>query len=123
MAKISLPRLPADPDARLVRWGWVAWIVLTLLLVARLVSMRGESGAIQFATQVQLGALWILWPLYRGARSLWHWMRASPYARWNGSYYEFDGHQVRVLFDEDAIFVVAADVYGVLALRGRATEA
>jgi hypothetical protein len=118
-----LPRLTADPDARLVRWGWVGWIVLTLVLAARIVAMRGETAALQFASQVTLAALWVLWPLYRGLRALWQWMRAAPYARWNGHYYEFDGQQVRVLFDDDTVFVVAADVYAVLGLRGRATEA
>lgn len=123
MNKAPLPKLAAEPDLRLVRWGWIGWIVLTLLLAARYALLDGQAGALQFATSVQLAALWILWPLYRGARALWHWMHAAPYAAWNGSYFEFDGRQVRILFDDDALFVVADDVYATLDLRGRATDA
>jgi hypothetical protein len=118
--KPTLPTLPADPDARLIRWGWIGWMALTLFLVVRFVAMGGS--AISFIVTVQIAALWILWPLYRGGRALWHWMRAAPYARWNGSYYEFDGRQIRVLFDEDTVFVVAADVFDALGLSGRATD-
>lgn len=123
MEKTPLPKLDADPDARLVRWGWIAWLVVTGVLALRYATIRGDAGALLFVASVQLAALWILWPLYRGARALWHWMHAAPYLAWNGSYYEFDGRQVRVLFDDGAILVVADDVYAVLDRHGRATAA
>lgn len=117
-----LPKLAGDPDARLVRWGWIAWIALTLILALRFAFSGGDAATIQFVSSVQLAALWILWPLYRGLRALWHWLRDSPYAAWNGSYYEFDGQQIRLLFDDETILIVAADVYAALNLQGRATD-
>ncbi len=120
MPKPTLPRLTSDPDAQLVRWGWIAWIVVTVFLAARyLVSSRG---AVEALMSVQLAALWLLWPLYRGGRALWHWTLDARYAPWNGSYYEYDGLQLRVLFDGDDVFIVAADVVAALHVRGRATD-
>ena len=122
MTRPVLPRLAADPDGRLIRWGWVAWLVLTVLLGALLLRTRTWDAAIQVIPVVQAAALWILWPLWRGGRATWHWLRASPYTRWNGSYYEFDGRQMRVLLDDDDVFIVAADVFAALDLHGRATD-
>lgn len=115
-----LPRLTADPDAQLVRWGWIAWSAVTVFLAVRyFVSSRGAYAVL---TSVQLVALWLLWPLYRGGRALWHWTLDARYAAWNGSYYEFDGLQMRVLFADDDVFIVAADVFDALHLRGHAIE-
>jgi hypothetical protein len=122
VARTSLPKLADDPDARLVRWGWIAWGALTVFLAIRYALLRGGASGMQILTSVQLAALWILWPLYRGLRALWYWLRAAPYAAWNGNYYEFDGRQVRVLFDDDTLFVVADDVHAVLGLSNRATD-
>jgi hypothetical protein len=117
--RIPLPRLASDPDARVVRWGWIGWGGLTLVLVVQWIFFRGALGAVGL---VQAAALWLLWPLYRGAGALWRWMRAAPHAAWNGAYYEFDGRQMRLLFDDDAVYVVADDVFAALGLRGHATD-
>jgi len=120
-----LPRLALDPDARLVRWGWIAWGALTVLIAVRwIVFDRGEvPKALQWLSLAPMAALWLLWPLVRGAGALWRWMRAAPHAAWNGSYYEFDGRQMRLLFDHDDVYVVADDVFAALDLRGRAAGA
>ena len=123
MRKTPLPKLSADPDSQLVRWGWIAWIALTVFLAVRFFALRSNAPDLQLLSSVQLAALWLLWPLVRGGGALWRWMHAAPYAAWNGSYYEFDGRQIRVLFDDDALFLVADDVYVVLNVRGRATQA
>lgn len=105
----------------MVRWGWIAWLVFTGFLAVRyLVSSRA---ALEFVDWGAAAALWALWPIYRGARALWHLMQDAPYIDWNGSYYEFDGRQMRVLFDADAIFVVAADVFDALDVHGHGADA
>src|SRR5215470_8589214 len=81
--RIPLPRLASDPDARMVRWGWIAWGGLTLLVVLQWIFSRSALGAVWL---VQEAALWLLWPLYRGGGALWRWMRAAPHAAWNGAY-------------------------------------
>jgi len=116
---VPLPRLASDPDARLLRWGWIAWGGLTLLLALQWILSGGALGSVWL---VQAAALWLLWPLYRGGGALWRWMRAAPHAAWNGAYYEFDGRQMRLLFDDDDLYVVADDVFAALDLRGHATE-
>jgi len=103
----------------MVRWGWIAWGGLTLLVVLQWIFSRSALGAVWL---VQEAALWLLWPLYRGGGALWRWMRAAPHAAWNGAYYEFDGRQMRLLFDDDDIYVVADDVFAAFDLRGHATE-
>jgi hypothetical protein len=120
----SLPRLALDPDARLVRWGWIFWGALTIFLIAYLLFLRSATGApVQsWVSAAPLAALWLLWPLVRGGGAFWRWMHAAPHVAWNDSYYEFDGRQIRVLFDENEIYVVAADVFAALGLRGHATD-
>jgi hypothetical protein len=119
-----LPRLPLDPDARLVRWGWIAWGAVTIFLIVYLLFLKGATAApvTRWVSAAPLAALWLLWPLVRGGGALWRWMRAAPHAAWNDSYYEFDGRQIRVLFDENEIYVVAVDVFAVLGLRGHSTD-
>jgi len=119
-----LPRLALDPDARLVRWGWIAWGAFTVLIALRWITFGGGAPKeLQWVSLAHIAALWLLWPLVRGVGALWRWMRAAPHAAWNGSYYEFDGRQMRLLFDDDDIFVVASDVFAALDLRGRVVGA
>lgn len=122
--KTSLPRLAAEPEIRLVRWGWIAWAALTVYIAARWVSLgSGDAAtALRAVSVAPAAALWLLWPLTRGAGALWRWLRSAPHAAWNGSYYEFDGRQMRVLFDDDEIYIVAKDVFDVLDLRGAAVD-
>lgn len=121
MTRPSLPRFDPDPDGRLVRGCWIVWIVVTAALAVRFAYLGRDASPLALVTILPAVALWLLWPLWRGGRALWHALRTAPYRPWNGSYYEYDGRQVRVLFDDDAIFVVAADVHAVLGLEGRAT--
>ncbi|HTT13048.1 MAG TPA: hypothetical protein VMG60_19430 [Burkholderiaceae bacterium] len=122
--RIALPRLAAEPDLQLLRWGWIAWGVLTIFLALGWIVFGALTrNALPWISVAPMLALWVLWPLYRGAGALWRWMRAAPHAAWNGDYYEFDGRQVRLLFDDDHVYVVAADVFAALDLRGHATEA
>lgn len=118
-----LPRLDLDPDARLLRWGWIAWGAVTLVLAVWFIHAGRAQLAIALFKSLFLSAFWIGWLVWRGGRALWHAVRTAPYRDWNGSYYEYDGRQVRVLFSDhdDALFVVAADVHAVLGLDRRAT--
>lgn len=123
-----LPPLADDPDARLVRWGWIAWSALTVFIVIAALALG--SGAAKdprrWIAAALLGAFWLLWPLWRGGGALWQWMRAAPHRAWNGSYFEFDGRQMRVLFeDEDEdneVYLVADDVFAAVDLSGHATD-
>jgi hypothetical protein len=117
-----LPRLALEPDVRLVRWGWIGWGALTVFLGVLWMVFGGGTAAHRL-TFAPAAALWLFWPLYRGGGALWRWMKAAPHAPWNGAYYEFDGRQMRLLFDDDDIYVVADDVFAALDLHGHATEA
>jgi len=68
---------------------------------------------------VVLGAALLLWPLWRGGRQLIDAMLAGAHAEWQGSYYEYDGRQIRVLADADgALWICAADVLDALGMSG-----
>lgn len=113
-----------DADSRPTRWGWLAWALASGLLLTFAWRWRPGEGdsAIGWALAAPVLALWLLWPLALGAVALWHWLRARPYAAWHGSYLEFDGRQIRVLFDGDSLWVVASDVFDALRLTGRARD-
>ena len=122
----SLPRLDGDPDARLLRWGWLFWAAITLDLgwAFAAAPARDPSGALRWALQVPLIALWLLWGGWRGARFVWHWLRDAPLAPWDGRYYAFDDRQIRVLLDDqDRLLIVASDVFDVLRIEGRGRNA
>lgn len=117
-------KLDEDPDDRLRRWGWLAWLVFTALLAA----LWWRTGALDGAAALPwaLGApalgLWLLWPLWRGGAAGWHWMRARPHADWHGAYFEFNGRQIRVVFADDDIWIAANDVFDAFGLAGRARD-
>jgi len=118
--KIPLPRITQDPDARLVRWGWIVWAALIGFLALRWILFRPWD-AWGYLHTVPILALCLLWVLWRGGGRLWHWARGASLAAWNGSYFEFDGRQIRVLFDDGDIYLVADDVFAALDLaRGDA---
>jgi hypothetical protein len=123
--------MPADqrfthPDRRMLRWGWLAFAVWTVIGAAQLWhAMRaGEAAMIGVAVAAPLWAGWLLWLLWRAAAALHHAARQRAYGRWQGQYYEFDGRQIRIVFDGEAIFVAAADVFDAIGIgrRGRAPE-
>ncbi|MGE5337710.1 MAG: hypothetical protein ACM3PU_07770 [Gemmatimonadota bacterium] len=118
------PSLAEDPDERLLRWGWLAWAIGALLLAGAWWGGGALDRASMLAWTLAVPgiALWLLWPIWRGAHAYWHWVRARPLAQWHGSYFEFRGRQVRVLFDGDDIHVIASDVFDVLELFGRARD-
>lgn len=122
----SSPLLDADPDARLLRWGWLAfaaWTVMGGVLLARSLLAGGEA-ITTIALTAPLWAAWLLWLLWRLAANAHHWAARRAYGKWHGNYFEFDGRQVRVVFDDDNIYLAAADVFDVLETdeHGRVPE-
>jgi hypothetical protein len=109
----------ANPDARGVRGGWLLWAVGAPIGVALLVLAPTEF----FPLLTPLWAALILWPLWRGSRALWHATLDAPHQDWNGSYYEFDGHQIRVKVDsEHALWICAVDVFEAMRIEGRGRD-
>lgn len=117
---MSRPIFAPDPGPKVLRWGWFLWLGWAVVGTGLLGEDRGGSG---FALGVVLSApfwvLWLLWPLYRG----WaFWLRRARHSRWQGwqgNYYEFDGQQIRVLAEGDALWFAADDVFDALRLEGR----
>lgn len=111
----SRPRLPADPDARSVRWAWIFWAAGTALLFILL----WRSAPDRLPLYVSFAALLLLWPLWRGGRWLWDALQSSAHQPWQGRYYEFDGRQIRILVDDsEALWFCAADVFDALEIAG-----
>jgi len=119
-----LPDLTQDPDVRLARWGWLAWGVASVLLAWNWWRGGPRDGEAMLAWVIGAPALavWLLWPLWRGTRAFWHWTRARPYVEWQGAYFEFNGRQMRVRFDGDELWLIAADVFDVFEISGRARD-
>lgn len=111
----SRPRLPADPDARSVRWTWILWAAGTALFVV----LMWRSPSERLPLYVSFAALLLLWPLWRGGRWLWDAVQSGAHRPWQGRYYEFDGRQIRILVDDTAaLWFCAADVFDVLGVAG-----
>ncbi len=107
--------LSQDPDERVVRWGWVFWLAWLAVGGALLLGdIRGGVPGLGAVLAAPFWGLWALWALYRGARVVLRWLRQSGWQEWSGQYYEFDGRQIRILFDGDDIWFAAADVFEVL---------
>ena len=108
-----------DPDARSVKAGWIAWGVAALAFIAVLsVTPRDRLPLMLIGA-----ALLLLWPVWRGGRLLWEQMLDASMQPWQGSYYEYDGRQVRVLVDDlDGMWFSAADVLDELGLEGKARD-
>ena len=108
-----------DPDARMVRGLWLVWALAAPIGIALLVF--GPRGFFPLFTP--LWALLILWPLWHSARALWHVIADAPHQDWNGSYYAFDGRQIRVQVDaEHSLWFSAVDVLDALRIEGRNRE-
>lgn len=115
-----LPKLPGDPDVRMLRAGWIAFALAAALLVV-LLSIGVAPVLIPFLAV--FGGLIALWPAWRGGRWLWREMKEGPQQPWQGAYYEFDGRQVRILFDEDGqVWLAADDILDVFGLAGHARD-
>jgi hypothetical protein len=104
-----------DPDERVIRWGWVFWFCWLAVGGALLLGdLRGGAPGLGIVLAAPFWALWLLWAFYRGACTAVHWLHRSGRSQWSGRYCEFDGRQVRIEFDADAIWFGADDVFAVL---------
>jgi hypothetical protein len=113
-----------DPDARLRRWGWLAFAAWTIIGGVPLwhALRAGEDALVGVALVAPLWAAWLLWLLWRAAVALRLAARQRALGRWHGSYFEFDGRQIRILFDDEQILVAAADVFDALGIEARGRE-
>lgn len=111
----KLSFLSQDPDERVVRWGWVLWIAWLAVGGALLLGdLRGGAAGIGAVLAAPFWGVWALWALYRLARTIMRWLGHSGWREWSGQYYEFDGRQIRILFDDDDVWFSAADVFEAL---------
>jgi hypothetical protein len=112
--------LHQDPDERVVRWGWMLWVAWGVIGGALLVNdIKAGTGALSLVLVAPFWGMWLLWPMYRLMRAWWRWQYEGPWADRNGTYYEFDGHQIRILTQGDSIWIAADDVFDALGLEGR----
>ncbi len=112
--------LERDPDERIVRWGWTLWLAWGVIGGALYLNdVKGGTGALSLVLVAPFWGLWLLWPAYRAMRGWWRWQHEGVWGEWNGTYYEFDGRQIRILMQGDSIWIVADDVFDALDLRGR----
>jgi hypothetical protein len=114
-------RNDSDPDESLLRGAWLLWAAGAIVLLgAAWLGLAAQT----LPLMALLAAALLLWPLYRALRALWHWTRWRAHAKWHGRHFEFDGRQIRVLFDDDRVLVVAADVFDALGIdaAGRGAE-
>ena len=119
------PSLP-DPDRRLRRWGdlaWLGWLLFGGNLLLR--DLReGGPGLLNLVLVTPVWAAWLLWLAIRVRQFLQRAIGAGEdHFDRAGSYYEFDGRPIRILFGaEDAaqIWIDARDVLDAFAAAGRA---
>jgi len=116
--------LPEDPDDRTRRWGWYIWW-LWLVAGGALTASAVRSGGLTIWVLVFLApfwGVWLLWLCVRGGIWVRGWLGATVWGQWNGNYFEYDGRQIRILFDGPDIFVATADVLSVCGIEGRSRE-
>jgi hypothetical protein len=117
-----LTHLAQDPDQRWRRSIWLIWAGTTVVLVGAWLAapVRDRADAIPWLMKAPLIGLYLLWPLWRAAGLIVSRLRDSPLAPWQGSYYEFDNAQIRVLVDDgDRLLIAASDVLDALHIKGR----
>lgn len=114
------PVLAPDPGPVVRRWGWFLWVTWAVI-GSGLLGEDIKTGAVGLGLVLSapFWALWLLWPLYRAWAVSTRWSRHSRWQAWQGNYYEFDGQQVRVLFEDEQIWLSADDVFDALRLEGR----
>ena len=96
---------------------WVAWSVIGGALW--LDDIKAGASALSLVLAAPFWAIWLLWPLYRAIRAWWRWQHDGASPDRDGTYYEFDGRQIRILTQGNQIWIVADDVYEALDLHGR----
>lgn len=107
--------LTEEPDARAVRTGWLAWSTWLVIGGALLFEdWKLSATSFNLVLTAPFWALWLLWPLLRLAQRMRNWGWIEPRAAWQGGYYEFDGHRMRVCFVDEQALVAAADVFDAL---------
>ena len=112
--------LEHDPDERVVRWGWTLWVAWGVIGGALFLSdVKAGTGALSLVLVAPFWGVWLLWPTYRFVRLWWRWQYKGGWGEWNGTYYEFDGRQIRIFMDGDSIWIAADDVFDALGLQGR----
>jgi hypothetical protein len=121
---VSLGKRLGEPDERLLRWGWLAFAAWTAIGVAQLWRLlrAGDEALVGVALAAPLWAAWLLWLLWRLGVGLRRAGRWRAFGRWHGRYFEFDGRQVRVVFDGERILVAAPDVFEALGIAAGARE-
>jgi hypothetical protein len=110
--------LNAEHRARTLRWGWLLWLAWLVAASALLLDdLRSGTLTIGLVLTAPFWALWVLWPAYIAWWFVRRWRaRGALLGDWQGQYYEFDGHQVRVLARGDSVLFVAVDVFEALSI-------
>ena len=107
--------LARDPDERTLRWGWVFWFSWLAVGGALLLGdIRGGAPSLGLILAAPFWGLWFLWAFYRGLRFALRLLHGAGRWQWSGQYFEFDGRQMRILFEGEEVFVAAADVFDAL---------
>jgi hypothetical protein len=117
---MARPWFNADPDPSVLRWGWFLWGAWGLAGGALLsADLAGRVPAVGAVLAAPFWSAWLLWLVYRAWARAARWSRHSRWRTWHGNHFEFDGHQVRVLFEQGRIWIAADDVFDALGLHGR----
>jgi hypothetical protein len=107
--------LDRDPDDRVVRWGWVLWFAWLAVGGALLLGdYRGGALGLGVILAAPFWAVWALWAVYRASRRAARWLKQSGMLERSGTYFEFDGHPIRIVFDVEDIWFAARDVFEAL---------
>jgi hypothetical protein len=115
--------LSTDPDERIIRWGWVLWLAWLAVGGALLLGdYRGGVLGLGAVLAAPFWALWFSWALYRGVRVLSRWIGQAGIRQWRGRYYEYDGRQIRIRFNDDDVWFAAEDVFDALGTASGARD-
>lgn len=71
-------------------------------------------GMIPFIIGIPFAGVMLAKPVIEAGATWFHWARKQPYAEWHGKYYEFAGRQVRLIEVGPELWVVDADLLGVI---------
>jgi hypothetical protein len=118
------PLFQIEPNPRIVRWGWLLWLLWLVVATALLID-DFKSGVLSLALVLSapFWALWVGWPIYRGLGGWQRWQARARGGRRDGGHYEFDGQPIRTFFDGDRILWSADDVFDALAIHVDARRA
>lgn len=111
------PVINFQPSALTLRRGWLAWGAWLAIAAALLLQdLRGGVLTLALVLSAPFWALWIFWLLYR-LRATWHRWQSGRGGDWQGRHYEFDGQQIRILFEDDTLRFVAEDIFDALRIE------